>query len=451
MGNYTDKEIRTLFSYYFRHQGQPFKAYDYQIPIARSIINRESRRLIITATTRAGKSMILALTALTFGLEYPGTRIRLIGPMDKQAQILMGYIIEHVADNPLLIQQLSLRGTATRLRLQQELKKSHIRWNNGTDFMVFSAHGDAERLQGFGGDLIIIDESPNIDDETYRKYIVRMAENENSIIVQIGNPTKLNHFFTDWNAPAYVKLKIGWKDCLRDGRFTQAFIEEKARECGGWDSPIFRAMYCADFVEDATNNLIKFADVDAAVDRELKLADDAWYEMGVDVARFGTDFTVLTSIKRDMENVKVMEVDVIAQKDNTEVARRIINKHNQVKFEAIKIDDLGVGGGVVDICSNAGLPIRPFIASEASRAKMFKNRKAQAGWMLREYFADGTISIPNDARLIAELKKETYEYTPDSKIRLMDPEDKSPDFFDSLLIAVQGVPMRMASAAAITY
>ncbi|RLG90658.1 MAG: hypothetical protein DRO16_01780 [Thermoprotei archaeon] len=51
-------------------------------------------------------------------------------------------------------------------------------------------------------------------------------------------------------------------------------------------------------------------------------------------------------------------------------------------------------------------------------------------------FEEGRIKIPNHPTLIEQLNKLKYEITSAGKIKIIDPEDKSPDFSDSLAYAV---------------
>lgn len=444
-------EVEKLLKILFKFENKRFIPYTYQTELAHLILNKGKNRVQIAATTRAGKSLIVAYSALLYGLIYPGSKIRLIAPKLDQAKILMDYIIEHVTDHQLLIQQLPIRNNQDKLRLQQELSKKRIKWLNGTDIMLFSAHGDAERLQGFGGDLIIVDESPNVEDTTFAKYIVRMAEQEDSMIIQIGNPTKMNHFWSYWSKPDATNVLIDWERCVKDGRFTMAYVKQKANEMGGWDSPIFISMMGARFVSDATNALIPFESIQRAINRKFELGKEWWLDLGVDVARYGNDLTILTLVQRNDEFVIVPKIQDFAHRSNVEVSQEIIRCNKEVKeeygkqLEMVKIDDLGLGGGVTDILMDKGFDVLAFKASQASNGKMFSNRKAEAAWLLRRLFIEDAISIPDEPRLIEQLQKMTFDYTNDGRIKIIDPEDKSPDFFDSLMIACFGLRMTVES------
>jgi hypothetical protein len=68
------------------------------------------------------------------------------------------------------------------------------------------------------------------------------------------------------------------------------------------------------------------------------------------------------------------------------------------------------------------------------------NLKSQRWWKLRELFEHDLISIPNNPKLISQLSQMRYEFTPVSKIKIIDPEGKSPDYADSLMLTLLGSP-----------
>ncbi|MHA1344377.1 MAG: DEAD/DEAH box helicase family protein, partial [Promethearchaeota archaeon] len=175
--------LKYLFPLLFRINNKPFRPYSYQLKIAEPIYYKTQKRIIITATTRAGKTLILALTSILYALKYPNSRILIIAPTYDQAKIMMNYIIQHLFDNEFLLSQIANRD------LRTEVSKQKITFNNMSTIEIFSAQGEAERLMGIGGDLIIVDESSLVSDEVFRMRISRMlGDNPDSILVEIGNP-----------------------------------------------------------------------------------------------------------------------------------------------------------------------------------------------------------------------------------------------------------------------
>lgn len=80
-------------------------------------------------------------------------------------------------------------------------------------------------------------------------------------------------------------------------------------------------------------------------------------------------------------------------------------------------------------------------APEGKRAVHFKNRVSELYWNLREAMRDGTIGIPNEPRLLAQLTQLEWEQESDAKIRVhkrgMGDAGESPDRADALALALE--------------
>ena len=448
--SYDEKVLYYLFRTLFVKDDKPFKPYKYQLKIAVPIYYKTKKRIIITATTRAGKTFIVALTTILVALKYPNQHILLLAPRYEQSKILMGYITQHLFDSPVLLNQIADRKT-----LSAEVSKEKITFKNGSVIKILSAQGSgtgkAERLMGFGGDLIVVDESALIDDEVFRVKVMRMlGDNPQAQLVEIGNPVHLNHFYEHFNDPDYYKIQIHWQECVKEGRLTQEYVDEQRRNLTPAE---FKMLYDAEFVEEMNNTLLNLSAISKAINKKglFKKDDKTWYEAGVDVARFGNDLSVITIVKTDGYSYKVIDIKSYKQNTVPALAGEVIHLNKKYNFASIKIDDIGVGGGVTDILGTEGLPVIPFKASDnATNFKRFKNLKIETAWKLKTLFQEHRISIPNHPELIKELRKWTFDYTTDNRLHLVDPKDKSPDFADSLLYAIyQGTQPYFTTARAI--
>lgn len=433
------RELRVLFGLLFRNaDGSAFRPYEYQLDLALPIVSGLSKRIITTMPTRAGKSHILALTTLLLTLERPGQAWNLIAPRQSQARILMNYVIQHLADSKPLRDNLPapLQGVREVGRLQREVSKERITFQNGSEIRILSAQGSADRLLGFGGN-VILDESPLIPDSVYESMILRMlGDSPDSVLVQIGNPVSLNHFYEDWHDPRFLKVRVTWRECVSEGRFSREFVDEQR---GALSESYFRVMYEAEFVPDATDALIPFDSISNSVEAELESDDkaDSWYELGVDVARGGRDQTVITVARHDEDsNTWVERVVELREKDLMNIVGRVKQLASEYEAQSVKVDDVGLGGGVTDRLRELGVPVVAFNAARRPASpRLYANKKTEEAWRLRQSFVEGRISIPRDHRLVSELRKWTLKIDSSERQKLVDPEDKSPDYADSLLLA----------------
>ena len=117
-----------------------------------------------------------------------------------------------------------------------------------------------------------------------------------------------------------------------------------------------------------------------------------------------------------------------------------VQKHN---VRNIIIDEVGVGAGVLDTLKED----RRFNAkglnggNRADNPEKYLNTRAQIFDGLRQRFADGDVSIPNDPELISQLASLTYRYNArgllqlESKDQIRSHGRQSPDKPDALVYA----------------
>lgn len=169
-------------------------------------------------------------------------------------------------------------------------------------------------------------------------------------------------------------------------------------------------------------------------------------QIGVDVARFGDDKTVLT-LRR---NRVVFPQIVLSGVDTMGLVGRIAElcgEHKEPAIEQIAVDVIGLGAGVVDRLnelkgSDARLSGVQVVAVNSSiRLDDGKNYNLRAKlWRdMRDWLKDAPVSLPNDPELRVDLTALRYGYR--NAMLLMEAKDdakkrgiKSPDRADSLAL-----------------
>lgn len=114
----------------------------------------------------------------------------------------------------------------------------------------------------------------------------------------------------------------------------------------GFEHPLSKSKILGEFPSSSDNVIIKWENVQRAFNREPKYDYEKRF-IGVDVARYGDDLTVLTEIT----DVTVREKIVLHHIDTVETTGHVIklfDMGNQGKETHITIDATGVGSGVVD-------------------------------------------------------------------------------------------------------
>ena len=223
----------------------------------------------------------------------------------------------------------------------------------------------------------------------------------------------------------------------------KTWVEEKRRRWGE-KSPLYISKVDGEFPEQSEDGLLSFKDLRAAVERSLPAEGDN--ELGVDVARFGGDATI---IYHRMGPV-ARKVGELRQRDLMQTVALVLRSIAKTGATRVKIDDAGMGGGVTDrlkelkmegafdaqvVAVNVGEK-----ATTTEDAAKFMNLRAQLNWGLRELFHAGLIDIADDDDLLAQASSIRYKFTSANRILIESKEDMkkrglpSPDHWDALVL-----------------
>lgn len=262
----------------------------------------------------------------------------------------------------------------------------------------------------------------------------------------------------------------------------------------GPESPEWEALILGEFPSQADRSLIplnliyKSIDVWRQMDytEKLRIKDPAAYRdyrkhpewnvtnegdlhYGLDVARYGSDKTVLFAKRGGF----VQPAQVWAKLDTVITSQRVVDSLSLDDWQAIiKVDDTGVGGGVTDNLQHMAadnptqyhyrtIPVN-FGAGTAFPLKFF-NIRAEMFWNLRQQFIDHKIAIPDDDDLRQELAAIRFEMTgKDHQIIKIEAKDdtkkrlgRSPDRADALALAFYNIagadPWRQPDAPNLNY
>lgn len=173
--------------------------------------------------------------------------------------------------------------------------------------------------------------------------------------------------------------------------------------------------------------------------------------MGVDIAREGDDSSVVTIRRGD----SVIYSDSWAKTDLMETSGIILQKIEKFNLDPknINLDAVGVGAGVYDRLKEQKFYVNAIIAGGEPQDKdHYVNIRAEMYDNLRKRFEGGTISIPDDQELIAQLSSIRFKIASDKKLQIISKEDmkrtyhlKSPDKADSLALAFYEPVLRTPS------
>ena len=300
---------------------------------------------------------------------------------------------------------------------------------------------DPETFMGFHAEhlLFVIDEASGVSDSV-REAVERCLTSKGSRLLAIGNPLRRSGWFyrgfqddAPWRKTIHVSALevpnvIEGKEII-PGLATREWIERQRAEWGE-DSPFWQASILGEFPQESEDALISWSSIQEAKARDLE-PDFNRLAVGVDVARHGNDSSVICVLAGDV----VHELVELRRSSLMELVGRIIEVLRKYDIRRCAVDEIGMGGGVVDRLLEQGVDVEGFNASrKPDDAGRFKNLKAEVAWSLRERFLGGNLAIPNHDRLVNELAAWRYSFDSSGRLTIVDPP-KSPDFADALLIA----------------
>jgi hypothetical protein len=296
--------------------------------------------------------------------------------------------------------------------------------------------------------LVIIDEACGVPEQLWTA-VEAITTNADARILAIGNPDDPNTHFAKVCQPG-----SGWNVIKISAFDTPNFTEEPvppelhpmlvsrewvedARKRWGEDSPLYISKVLGEFPESSQNTLIPVSWILAAQRRWLEPSGYAIF--GVDVARFGSDRSILYLRRGD--HVRLLRDWQHAA--TTESAGVVVAAAREHLPSEIRVDGAGVGGGVVDQLAEMGMPVVDMQAgARAVDSEHYLNARAEWFWRLRERFESGEIDIdPADDVLASQLAALQYRYTSRGQIQIESKDDMrkrgmpSPDRADALCLA----------------
>jgi hypothetical protein len=222
-------------------------------------------------------------------------------------------------------------------------------------------------------------------------------------------------------------MKHRWATWMIDTRLVEGINHELVNqwvEDFGEDSDYVRVRVRGVFPRAGAKQLIPQDIVRAAMKLEPTCTTEDPLIMGVDVARFGDDQSVLAFRKgRDARSIPWQKFRGVS---NTWLAARVAELYDEYHVDAVFVDGGGNGGGVIDRLRQLGYPcIEVQFGAEAQNPKNYRNRRAEMWARMRDGLKHG-VAIPDSTSLEQDLIGPEYDYDAIDRLWL-EPKDKMKD------------------------
>lgn len=400
-------------------------------PYNQKYVDCQDRFIVYRSGRQVGKTMSTAVKAVHFAFFAPvlldtvtnECTIVIAAPTQNQATIMFDRI------RSLLINNDFLKGFIVR-NTQTEMWVNFLD-NTGMSKIVTRATGETGvSLRGYSPHVIIADECSFIKTEILRAFLPSGMATQARVWLTSTPFSKSGYFF---EACQNAKPKNP------EGMWTEFHVKSTENPLVQED-PTFieeiKKLTREEYVQEVEGEFLDIGDAlipnslisDAVVDKVMK--GNVRYFMGVDVARTGRDETVYTICGvDDNDHVFVEHVEAESQSNVVDVCGRLGEFVRDYKIETVYVDETGLGGGLIDLARERGLPVRGIMFTLQEKASMYKN--------LRLLFENKRITIKDVSKLVYQLSYLRREYTETGIMKIK--SDEHDDYPDSLVLACRAV------------
>lgn len=474
-----NQDVKFIAKYYYGYDLTPG-----QVEIVRAIAFRLYKRISISAMTRYGKSQCVALAiAMILDFDLP-LKIAFIGPKDEQAHILRQYLAELVYKNPSLLAKAQLFVSGEE-RIQKEASRKRMTFSTGAEYRVFSAEGDANRLMGFGANIVIKDEACLIGRNAHAKIMRMLGDNpEDAMLIELYNPwDRDNVAFEHTFDPKFKVFRIGWQQAVEEGRTTAEFIQEQKKEI----TPLeFTVLYESEFPGESQDSLYnlsklqhaqtlqfnfeeKIQKIEEMLKNQTQLSESQVKKLkdelnkytrivSCDPADKGLDETVIMWGVEYENKYELVGWYSEAKSESMQIVGKIFERVKEFVGRRVKgeihLDQIGVGVGPLSRLKELireknyhNVSVKGCHFGKAAIKKdNFINKKSENYFRNKDLFQEDLISLPNSdelRKLIHQLTSMKWELTSSGKKKVLDPGEKpeaglkkekdSPDWGDCLV------------------
>lgn len=300
-----------------------------------------------------------------------------------------------------------------------------------------------EALAGVHSDnvMLVVDEASGVPEKVFEAAAGSMS-GHSAVTILLSNPTRSSGTFFE----SQTRLSGSWWtrrwSCVDSPLVSDDFVDEMRLRYGE-ESNAFRIRVLGEFPLADDDTIIPFHLIEAATNRDVVVDEAAPTIWGLDVARFGTDKTVLAKRQGNV----ITEVNGWQGLDLMQTVGRVKAEYDglpmSIRPREIMVDVIGMGGGVVDRLRELGLPVRGInVAESPSMGDTYTNLRAELWFKMRGWLEQRGAKLPKDEQLIAELSTIRYSFMSSGKMKAESKDEMrkrglpSPDFADAVCLTL---------------
>ena len=304
---------------------------------------------------------------------------------------------------------------------------------------------------------VFIDESGTIPPAVGRKADQILSSCAFGCIIQAGNPSSLEGLLYQAAGPRRAQWHViritgdpddphAWVHAPRVREEERQWAREQIASYGR-ENPWVMSSILGQFPPTSVNALLGVEDVEQAMARHIPRDQFEWAQkrIGIDVARFGDDRTVMFP----RQGLAAFKPIVMRHARNSSVSVDIANRvlTSKLKWGSEQEFFDATGGwaaGAIDILRSMGHGPMDVQFSSPAIDPRYENRRAEIWFGMSEWIKRGG-ALPKLPEMVAELVTPTYLFSKSGKM-LIEPKDmvkkrigRSPDLADALALTF-GLP-----------
>lgn len=308
----------------------------------------------------------------------------------------------------------------------------------GSEWAFIGLHNEPEKVKSFNDfDEAWIEEAQTISHESLRALLPTIRKPNSRVIFTMNRLTDADPVYQMFTETPPPRTLVKYLDPLTLDRYgLQPKEMQELRDAAKGD-PDYAYIWLGEPLSQIDNAVLSRDELVHAFERD---GDDtgAW-EVGVDVARFGSDRTVFVARK----GLSAKKIQVITKEPLTRQADFLCDFCEGLDAR-VKIDDTGVGGGLSDIARERGLNIVGVnFAQGAKQPDKYPNAASEMWFDFKSILCDINLKgiVTHRVGLLGELSQRGWSF--DAKGRRVVEQksafkaagNRSPDLADALLLA----------------
>lgn len=315
-----------------------------------------------------------------------------------------------------------------------------VPWSERNTEAFAGLHNKGRRL------ILIFDEASAIPDVIWETSEGALTDRDTQIIwCAFGNPTRnTGRFRACFPGGVFAHRWNHYRVDSRTVRFSNKLRIAAWIEDYGLESDFVKVRILGEFPAQGVSQFISLMDVEAAIEREAVALMFDPLILGVDVARFGENESVI--FPRKGLDARTIPFQRFLGLDTVQLAGKVAETAISNRADAVFVDEGGVGGGVVDILRrvNKVNVIGIQFGSKSDRqfdelGERYAQKRSEMWGLMRWHIRKG-LALPNDKSLKEQLCAPEYSINLRDAIQLEKKEDMSdrgapsPDIADALAL-----------------